>query len=244
MDFQKIKPFNMEQVTIFKQNAAVQLPNIVPGKKHPCIVFFQGIGETGKDWSLMYKNGLGYYMKAGKLTQDAIFIAIQQNPGWATPAQVEATLQEIYSKYPVSSFSLTGLSAGSLAIIQYMGQKKSSLPIYAVVPMSYGTKDYATYNTAAYSGVKVWAFCGTSDKLIYNMKATIAKIPGVITTWYSGGHSGWNTYYNPTWKQDGQSIYDFMLPALVDSTPKPGDIIKGEVIKVNADGTFTVKYLP
>ncbi len=237
---------SIQQVTIFKQNAAVQLPaNMVAGKKYPCIVFFQGIGETGKDWNLMYKNGMGYYMKAGKLNQEAIFIAIQQYPAWASDKQIEATLQEIYAKYPVSTFSLTGLSAGSLAIIGYMGTKKSNLPIYAVVPMSYGTKDYATYNTTAYAGVKVWAFCGTSDKLYYNMKATMAKIPGAKTTWYSGGHSGWNTFYNPDWKENGVSIYDFMLPPVEVVVPavKVGDTVTGVVSRVIDSNTFEVKIV-
>lgn len=243
-----------KQTTINGQNAAVQTPEgyAISGKKYTCVVFFQGIGEVGSDWNLMYRNGIGYYMKAGKLNYDAIFIAIQQKPDWPTPTQVEKTLQEIYAKYPVDSFALTGLSAGSFTIIWYMGEKKSSLPIRALVPMSFGTKDYATYNTAAYKGVKTWGLSGTTDSRTYNMKATMAKIAkdgySVRTTWYNGGHCCWNTYYNPAWKENGISLYDFMIgtPSVVppDNAPKPGDIIKGEVIKVNADGTFTVKYLP
>lgn len=253
--------FSQQQVTIYKQNAVVQTPEgyAISGKKYPCVVFFQGIGETGTDWSKMYVNGIGYYMKLGKLKKEAIYIAIQQNPEWASVQQIENTLQEIYNKYPVDSFSLTGLSAGSLAIIQYMGGKVSKTPIRAIVPMSYGTASYSTYNTTAYNGVKVWGFCGTGDKLYYNFKATIEKIKSggysVKTTYYNGGHSGWNTYYNPDWKENGQSIYDFMIPPVfvaspvVISPPAPtsktyiaGDTLKLKIVEIK-DSVLILKTI-
>lgn len=250
------------ETKIANQNAAIQLPKLEEGKKYPCFVFFQGVGETGTDWSKMYLAGMGKQMKAGKLKDyDAIFISIQQNPTWMLSPKMEELLQAIYKTYPVEYFGLTGLSAGASAIWGYMASKTSSLPIKYLVPMSYGTKSYATYNTTAFKGVSTWIFCGNKgDDQYYNTKALSEKIAkdgySVKTTWYASGHCCWDTYYDPNYRENGLNIYEFMgakvksivtqppivVPAPTPKTYKPGDTLKLKILEIN-DSVLILKTL-
>ncbi len=236
-----------QETKIAGQNAVVYTPdNYDKSKKYPAIVFYTGLGEKGTSISKLYIHGPAKFLKDGTLKPDCIVVCLQHLTGWVKPETYEKSLQEINTKYSVSYFSLTGLSAGASAIFNYLAFRTTDLPIYSVVPMSYfPTAEQAL--TGKYKDIKVWAFSGTVGESFYNAlngfitKLKAAGVDAKITT-YPQGHTGWNQFYDPKFKE-GVSIYDFMTgkkeaqPSPVPDPPPPTRKLIATV-KVFEDGSI------
>lgn len=205
--FGQITSYNSSQTGI--GNAEVYIPS---DKKTHAVIFFTGRGEHGTDKNKIYVNGPMKFIKDG-WRPDFIVIGCQspiENPSLSV---ITKFITWAVNNLPISGISITGLSYGADNVYLYMEAAKGVQP-YAAVPMSYS-------ETAApslwYSSTKTWGFCGTGDSFYAKMKAFFDKLaslkyPSKFTP-YSGGHSGWNTFYDPKWKDAiGQSIYDYMIP--------------------------------
>lgn len=188
-----------------------------PGTSQQAVVMFPGDGEAGTDANKLYVNGPLKFVKAGWKPNFKV-IGAQPLTGHAGPPFVHAVLTELSKPvYNITSFSLTGLSGGSYSALTYIQGQANPIPIKNIVSM--GTvSEYGTARVDQFKNTPVWNFVGDNDGFAYNEtiafdKALKAKGYSSRITIYKGGHSGWNTFYDPAWKENGQSIYDYMLTA-------------------------------
>lgn len=127
------------------------------------------------------------------------------------------------SRYRVDSsrIYLSGLSLGSVAICN----EAAAVPtkIAAIVPMAGVSLDYAYTDKCekiANTNLPIWAFHCQDDSTINvsNSKGFISKIasynPAVapkLTVWPNGGHDAWTKALDPSYKENGMNIYEWML---------------------------------
>lgn len=199
-------------------NAEVYMP---AGATH-ALIFIPGDGEYGSDKEKLYTHGPLRFIREGWRPDFAV-IGIQPPTNTTSSVYrlntVDIFLNWIFKTFPVQTFSATGLSYGAEHWYLYMERATGRQP-YAFIPMSY--TESATPSTW-YKSTKTWGVVGTQDFSYASMRSFIAKIPGAKLTTYTGGHSGWNTFYDPKWKDGGISIYDFATPVVetvvVDAGP-------------------------
>lgn len=222
-------------------NVAYWLPDNPSSSNLPVFLFIPGSGESGSDVSRLYVNGPLKFIQSGSWKPPFVVIGAQTpyswGPNWQSdPIFMRAVLKEVTSGfYPIdpSKVVLTGLSYGAGHIMNYMQFEKEAQFVYplAAIPMSiacYGEggsspNDYLAANDSRFSKIPMWGFCGTSDSFYSSMGhffslLNIAKYPSGFTS-YSGGHGGWNTFYDPNYKNSvGQNIYDWALAFSVPLT--------------------------
>lgn len=230
--------------TIASWNAYVHLPNDYldsPSKYYPVIVFIAGVGEIGTDPSKMLIYGPGKYIAEGhdmvfnvngKL-EKPIVISLQPPTGWPQPATINTRIDSILSRWRVDPgrLYLTGLSMGAWTFDNYIcGSPTYARRPAAIVSMSAPDPDNPLSNLKYYAlnGGKWWGFEGTLDyrKMDITRDSLNAAVPGSARyTKYEGGHCCWNTWYNPAWLENGESIYTWMLKQRINlSINTPGNI--------------------
>jgi hypothetical protein len=208
-----------------------------PGLAQPtgAVIFFPGSGETGTNAGLLAVNGPLKYVQAGWRPSFWV-IGVQtpysygtfQNPA-ALPF-VRGALREIISgKYNIdrSKLILTGLSWGADHIMNYLQHEPDStyIPIAAAVPMSMGLygqtgsypNDQLGGNDRRFTKLPLWGFCGTSDAFYPYMSHFFVLLTKAgyynLFTGAAGSHNSafWNTFYNPSYKLNSLSIYDWSM---------------------------------
>lgn len=216
-------------------------------KKYPAFAFFPGLGALGSPEAL-FAEGMLKFVNAG---WSPPFIAIGIFSGKSEPEDSE-TLKYVLENDPdlkpifaPDQFIWTGLSKGGMRVLEAMGRNYPGL----FIPMS----PAATGNTVDFTKKHVsWFFHASNDTnpgTPYSLsKNTVdnlnAAFPGSAKlTTYSGGHGGWDTFYDPTWKDPdtGLSIYDWALQALAGIIPGPtpaGPIAR----KLLLSGKITLSY--
>jgi hypothetical protein len=217
--------------TIDGWNAYVHLPDDYAdsvAKKYPVIIFIPGLGEVGTDPSKMLVYGPSkfvaeghnmQFMVNGKL-EKPIVISIQPAAAWPNAYVVNKRIDSIMRRFRVdpTRISGTGLSMGGWAWDNYVDGYD---PIYtnrmaAVVAMSALEPDNTISNMRLYAqaGGKWWGFEGNMDlRKGDQVRDTMNKyITGAARyTLYSGGHCCWNDFYDPAYKENGESVYTWML---------------------------------
>lgn len=229
------------ETKIAGQNAVVYKPaGYDSTKKYKTIIAFPGLGEQGTDIKKLYIAGPARFLRDGVLKPDAIVICVQPTYGWVPLITYERTLAEIWSKYKVDSFALTGLSAGASALFNFLAHTKTTYPICAIVPLSFDVDFPDTYNISKFTTIRTWGICGTKDSRYVKLKKLIERLaalgyPAKFTS-FVGGHCCWQTYYDPAYKENGESIYDFMIgkpkPVIPPPQPVVSDIRIGDTIKL------------
>jgi hypothetical protein len=217
---------------------------------HPLLVFLHGKGQGGTSPSLIYNSsdagGPAYFIAQGTWPTSLPFIVVSpQYPSTTTgtsPAQLDAILQYLVKNYRIdlSRIYLTGLSEGGAAVANYLTHTgvTPSYKIAAAVIMSaaIGQPTQAQINQMATDKVGVWGFGSMTD--IFGIQTKIL-VGGAFSgnggtlvglgslgrfTSYAGGHCCWNAYYNPTYTEYGQNIYQWLLQyssGAVPVTPPP-----------------------
>lgn len=192
-------------------------------KKYPVVFFFHGVGEAGKteaDATKLLAHGPQYHVNRG-WNPDIIIIALQHHTWSFPPEHMAYTLANDPDVKALGNGKVmaTGLSAGGANVVEVM--KRFHSPNYVYVPMSPAIGVINTYPNYTY---KVWGFVGNNDQTtkgalqgLYDMQAKI----GAKVTVYQGGHGGWNTYYNPAYKEDGKNIYEWAFDSVVVPPVEP-----------------------
>lgn len=226
-------------------NAYVHLPSdyATSGKSYPAIVFIPGVGEVGTNAAAVLKYGPGYYiskghkmefMVDGKL-ETPIVISLQPDKGWPSALTMNKYIDSVMKRWriDVDRLYMTGLSMGGWSCDNYIsgGEAYAKRPA-AIVSMSAPDPDFPLINLRhyAYQGGVWWGFEGTQDyrkmdltrDSLNNARAGTARY-----TKYVGTHCCWNTWYNPEWRENGESIYEWMLrqkrglrPVIPNTAPK------------------------
>jgi pimeloyl-ACP methyl ester carboxylesterase len=218
-----------------------------PGLAQPtgAVIFFPGSGETGTNAALLAVNGPLKSIQTGWKPSFWV-IGVQtpysygtfQNPA-ALPF-VRGALREIISgKYNIdrSKLILAGLSWGTDHIMNYLQHEPDStyIPIAAAIPMSMGLygqtgsypNDQLGGNDSRFARVPLWGFCGTSDAFYPFMSHFFVLLTKAgyynLFTAAAGSHNGafWNTYYSPSYKFNGLSVYDWAMQYSVSKLTNP-----------------------
>ena len=212
-------------------NAYVHLPdeyNDSTQKTYPLICFIPGLGEVGNDPSKMLLNGPSKFvaeghkmefMVNGKL-EKPIVISMQPSAAWPGAYLINKKLDSLFARFRIDPrrVNVTGLSMGGWAWNNFVDGYNPAYTdrITSIVSLSALEPDNTISNMRlfAIAGGKIWGFEGNSDLRKMDMiRDTMNKyVPSSARyTLYQGGHCCWNTFYNPSWIENGESIYTWML---------------------------------
>lgn len=235
----------------------------IVSEKAPTLVFFPGNGESGTDVNKLYTHGpMGYIKKGWKPAFNIIAIQPRGNGTQTHINYTHAFLQWACRFEGVDSTNIfgTGLSGGAAMWFEYIKKHPSPVRIRGLIPMSITTDANCELTTSVlteklcgtdlrYKDIPTWGFCGKGDSHYGKMNRYFDRLEaaGYDTrfTEYSGGHSGWSTYYNPEWKENGASIYDWVAGHGVASTAPVlsygrANVLysEGDIVKVGLDAVL------
>lgn len=217
--------------TIDGWNAYVHLPAEYAdstSKTYPLICFIPGTGECGTNPAKLLTYGPSKYVAEGSTmtfsvngkTEKPIVISLQPINLWPSAGTINRKLDSIMARYRIDRqrVNVTGLSMGGWSWDNYVDNYS---PVYnnritSIVSMSAPEPDNTVTNMRHYAlaGGTAWFFEGNmdlrgNDKIRDTMNY---HVPGSARyTLYTGGHCCWNTFYNPSWTENGESIYTWML---------------------------------
>lgn len=228
------------------------------GAKAPLVAFFHGIGESGStqgDTQRLLAHGPLKFYKDG-WRPNYIILALQE-PGSASPdiRKVKYVMDndpEIQRAWN-GQVLWTGLSFGGAQVEAGMAFKMEG-KFVPMSPMSQSPKDIDM--TIDWRN-RVWIFHGTGDGNAqtpftgsqFLAESMNQKQPGAVRlTAYEGGHGGWNTFYDPKYKEEGKNIYEWAfgsevatpLPPVEQPVDVPAKQVKQTII-LYTDGTFESK---
>jgi predicted peptidase len=221
-------------------NAYVHLPddyNDGTGKVYPLICFVPGTGEVGTDASLLLVNGPSKFVANGNTMQftvngkleKPIVISLQPVSVWPNAYTLNVKLDSIIKRYrcDLQRINVTGLSMGAWSWDNFVDNYSSTYTnrITSIVSMSAPPPDNSVTNMKYYAinGGTAWFFEGNqdlrgNDQIRDTMNKYVAG--SARYTLYVGGHCCWNTFYDPSWTENGESVYTWMLK-------QKKDLIKG-----------------
>lgn len=225
-------------------NAYVHLPddyNDSVGKRYPLICFIPGTGECGTDPNKLLNYGPSKFVAQGHNMQftvngkveKPIVISLQPVNLWPSAYTINRKLDSIFARYrcDLQRINATGLSMGGWSWDNFVDNYS---PVYtnkvtSIVSMSAPPPDngYGNMKHFAIAGGTLWAFEGNMDlRGLDQIRDTMNRaVPGSARyTLYTGGHCCWNTFYDPSFTENGESIYTWMLKqkkALIQGAVSP-----------------------
>jgi predicted peptidase len=201
-------------------------------KKYPLILFLHGIGELGNgstDLPNMLRAGLPWLINRKSLPpsfsvdgKNYSFIVISpQFKARPKNGEVNNVLNYILKTYRVdtSRMYVTGLSLGGGVTWDYCSEFGSR--VAAATPICGGSwpDPKRAYRIASFN-VPVWAFHNADDKIVpasYTrdyvqiINSHDPLVPARCTVWPTGGHDSWTKAYDPTYRENGKNMYEWML---------------------------------
>jgi hypothetical protein len=192
--------------------------------KLPVLVFTPGNGEVGTNPDDLYYHGPLKFIKTG-WRPNFIIVGIQPRFGCDSRSKTfcHAMLTEI-RKNPLvdtNQVYLTGLSGGAYTTLHYLRDHPSPYKVKAILVFSINMSKICATTLCGgdirFKTIPAWGMCGDADDLgftasmqAYFKNLTSNGCPARFNL-YSGGHGGWDTFYNPTWTTGGLSVYDWLL---------------------------------
>ncbi|HVI47674.1 MAG TPA: PKD domain-containing protein [Chitinophaga sp.] len=207
------------------------------GKKYPLILFFHGAGElanTGTPLSGVLRNGLPNYISQNQFptsftvnNQQYSFIVIApQFYSWPGAADAIKFKDYLLSRYDIDTnrIYLTGLSMGGGETWGAISENPSAAKAFAaaVVVCGYYKPDITLANNIAADNTPVWALHNKVDpnadpqfsidwvKMINN-RTPVPNPAAKLTIFNASGHDAWTQAYNPTYRENGMNVYEWML---------------------------------
>jgi hypothetical protein len=194
--------------------------------KTPTVFFIPGLGEQNTNVQGLYTWGPMVFINQG-WKPDFIIAAIQPSQGWPGGGFVDemmsAALADPTNLIDKDRITLTGLSAGANCIydyIRWLPQTPNRIVPTSIITFSFYLSSACGGATPcagdeAWHYLPAWGLCGTWDsfygghKWFWDMMINTKWPNKVWTDMFQYGHGGWNDFYNPTWKQNGVSLYDW-----------------------------------
>lgn len=235
-------------------NAYVHLPdeyNDSLQKTYPLICYIPGLGEVGTDASKLLVYGPSKYIAEGHSMQfmvngklvKPIVISLQPSAAWPNAYTINKKIDSLFARFRIDQqrVNVTGLSMGGWSWNNYVDGYSPAYTnrITSIVSLGALAPDNTISNMRhfALAGGKIWGFEGNQDlRGMEVIRDTMNKyVPASVRyTIYIGGHCCWNTFYNPTWIENGESIYTWMLkqkkPALTTPIPPQADAGSDEML--------------
>lgn len=201
-------------------------------KVYPLLIFIHGVGELGNGSSDLWMAaniGTPGLIKNNKFPASftsngktfSFIVLAPQFKAWPNSTDVNAMITFAISKYRIDTTRIyvSGLSMGGGATWEYAAGYNSRLA--AIVPIcgaSGPTNEKA--QKIAQSGIGVWAFHNLDDGIVSSSNTTgyINKINSYnpttaarMTLWPTGGHDAWTKATDPTYKENGLNMYEWLL---------------------------------
>lgn len=208
------------------------------GQKYPLLIFIHGAGETGQGTTtslpLVLRNGPPKLINNGTFptsftvnNQTHRFIVLSpQFVNWPGVGDINNLINHAMQQYAVdpNRIYLTGLSMGGGAVWDYAGfTPVFSNRIAAILPIcgADGPDPVAAVNIAN-ANIAVWATHNNGDGTVavantnsyINLINTAPTPPNPLakkTIFLVNGHDAWSTTYNPSYKENGLNVYEWML---------------------------------
>jgi predicted peptidase len=202
--------------------------------RYPLLFFIHGGGQYGNgavDLPSLLRDGPaqlvdekrfpGTFTSGGKTYSFIVFNPqVRRYPGVEDLADcleyVKKNFRIDTTRIYVAGLSIGGVETTNLAAFL-------TTKIAAISPMGGVFLDYASTNKAsvlAAASIPIWAFHSENDPVINisDVRAFTAKvnsyspkIPVRLTVWPSGGHDAWTRALDPTYKENGMNVYEWML---------------------------------
>jgi len=210
------------------------------GVKYPLILFIHGSGERGPGTStslpLVLRNGIPKLINEGTFPasftvngQTFRFLVISPQfggTGFPSVNDVNNMINYAIANYPVdiNRIYLTGLSMGGGVTWYYPGYNSYfASRIAAIVPICGATEvSQSDANNIANSNLPVWATHNSGDQQVLvsvtndmiNLVNNRSNPPNPLakkTIFNVNGHDAWTQTYNPSFRENGLNIYEWML---------------------------------
>lgn len=206
----------------------------VTTKKYPLLIFLHGGGQLGdgaQDLPLVLNDGVAKEINEQQFPPNfyvngSNFSFIVLSPQFrATPpdSMVYSFIDYALKKYRVDSarIYLSGLSMGGVLTTNMAGQHTALFA--AVAPMSgesFGDDKTFNAQNIARGGLALWDFTNSDDPTIPSYVATdfvnlINSFSPVVaprlTIFQAFGHDAWSQALDPSYKENNQNVYEWML---------------------------------
>lgn len=268
-------------------NALISLPDDygTTNEKYPLIIFLHGLGEKGSsetDLKKLITQGLPKVIaENGKI--EAVnpvdkkpykFIVLSpQHHAWTmTPEQLIYMIRTLPNTWRIDTnrVYITGLSAGGQGVIQsVIYSQELSNKIAAIVPMSPAHPGEWVMNNFRFvkeAKTNAWFIAGKAasdntyrnNALRYNDSINKYNPGSSKVSLHKDGHENWVVFYNPSYRENGMNIYEWMLqfkkgdtiPTAPEPPVPPADTVKYiqilhdpakvfKIIVIDKDGTVT-----
>ena len=201
-------------------------------KKYPLILFIHGTGELGNGSSDLWMAanvGTPSLIKNKRFPPNftsngknfSFIVLSPQFKVWPTPGDVNAMINYAITKYRVdtSRIYVSGLSMGGGVTWEYASDYTTRVAAIAPICGASGPTNEKAQKIAQ-GGIAVWAFHNQDDTVVppSNSVGYVNKInsynpskPALITVWPSGGHDAWSKATDPTYKENGMNMYEWLL---------------------------------
>ncbi|RYY52625.1 MAG: hypothetical protein EOO05_21755, partial [Chitinophagaceae bacterium] len=231
---------------------------------YPLILFLHGSGELGNGSSStlprVLANGVPRVINQGQFptsfTVNGVtskFIVI--SPQFSikpSPTQLTVVLAYIQSHYKVdpNRVYITGLSLGGGVVWNLAAAFPSK--VAAIVPVCGASSPTpANGERIANAKIGVWAFHNQTDPTVPVKRTNdwIAAInaanPQVVpkkTIWAGGGHDAWSKAYDPSYREDGKNMYEYMLQYSKGSVPSAPPPNVAPTVSAGSDRAVTMPF--
>jgi predicted peptidase len=203
-------------------------------EKYPLLLYITGAGQFGNgsiDLPLLLKDGPAQLMEEGRFpgsfrvnNQSFSFLVMtpqfNRHPG---VGDIWDCIEYARRHYRVDTarIYLSGLSIGGIVACDAAALNPSK--IAAIVPMAGVPLDFANTDQCqkfAASNMPMWIFHSADDPqisvswinaFVTKLNSFQPSLPPKKTIWPNGGHDAWTRAIEPSYKENGINIYEWML---------------------------------